>query len=383
MSHSIPFIDLSRYPTQWYTEIVAAWEHCLKTTQFVGGEEVARFEVALAKKLGVKHAVSCANGTDALIVALQAAGVQSGAKVAVPAVTFWAVYEAVVQIGAVPVFIDIDSEDLHLSFDQLQEAHTQFGLTAVIYPHMFGWTSNAIFSVRDFARKEGIRLIEDGAQAFGVTLEDGSSIFSGADIATQSFYPAKVFGGCMDGGAVLTNSEQDADTVRSLCNHGRDQHFLHGAVGWNSRMSGLQAAFLNIQLGQIDAILKDRLTSLAFYSKHMQDVHEAKLSLPPSGICGNGYLAVITMESSLRDSFQNTLKQAGIATGQVYPLPMHRQAPASNSLRISDLTNSERFCSQVVNLPLFYGMTCEELERVVSVVNGFFAQLEQPVAHNQ
>jgi len=383
MSQSVPFIDLSRYPAEWYTQVVAAWEHCLRTTQFVGGEEVAKFEVALARRLGVNHAVSCANGTDALIVALQAAGVKAGDKVAVPAVTFWAVYEAVVQIGAVPVFVDIDPEDLHLSLEELKKAHSQFGLSAAIYPHMFGWTSKAIFSVRNFAQREGIRLIEDGAQGFGVTMEDGSSVFSGADIATQSFYPAKVFGGCMDGGAVLTSSENDAEIVRSLCNHGRDQHFLHGAVGWNSRMSGLQAAFLNIQIAQIDSILQDRLASLAFYSEQLGDLARARLFLPPDGIGGNGYLAVVNIESSLREPFQSTLKQAGIGTGQVYPVPMHLQAPATNSLRISDLTNSERFCSQVVNLPLFYGMTSEELEKVVSVVNGFFAQLEQPVAQNQ
>ena len=191
--------------------------------QFIGGAEVATLESRLQQSLHVAHAISCANGTDAIQLALRAVGVGAGDTVLVPNVTFWATFEAVVNVGAHPVTVDADIRDGGVCFESFERALREIRPKAALVAHLYGWGSARLNDLRALCRQHGVPLIEDGAQAYGVTYQ-GAPIFQGADISTTSFYPAKVLGAAGDGGAVFTDNAELADKVRRLGNHGRTAH---------------------------------------------------------------------------------------------------------------------------------------------------------------
>ena len=195
-SRRIPFIDLKPLVAEVTSDALAAFAEQLRQCEFVEGPSVARLEQVLSSELGLPHAVACSNGSDALVLGLRALGVRPGHKVALPDLTFWASYEAIVEVGAVPVLIDIDPDDLQMSFARFVEASERMALDAAILVHLFGWASARVEDFRSFARERRILLLEDAAQAFGV--RTGSApLLAGAQAATLSFFPAKVIGAPM------------------------------------------------------------------------------------------------------------------------------------------------------------------------------------------
>lgn len=368
----VPFIDLGRLVARIRGDVIADWTACLDKCEFVGGPRVAAVEKKLAGVLGVPHVVSCANGTDALLVALQAQGVKRGMKVALPNLTFWATFEAVAQLGAVPVLVDIDPDDLHVSLDELRSAHDAHRFDALMLVHLFGWTSTRLPEIRAFCKERNVAVVEDGAQCFGVEAF-GKPILADAAVATLSFYPAKVVGGAMDGGAVTVQSKEHEAFLRSICNHGRSDHYSYAHVGWNSRMGGLQAAFLSRVLDEVPAILDSRRATAAFYRERLGSGESGKrirVYGPPNGdtsIVENGYLSVLTVEGKRGQEVVDALKAAGIGAARTYPETMDAQPPAkaAGAIAHGDLRRSRAFCERVVNLPLFYGMTNDEREAAV------------------
>src|SRR5262249_9901474 len=193
-------------------QVARAVTGCLDRCEFVGGPRVSALEKKLASVLGVPNVVSCANGTDALIVGLQALGVKRGSKVALPNLTFWATFEAVVALGATPVLIDVDPDDLQMSLAALKSAHDAHRFDTAMLVHLYGWASAQLKEIRAFCKERNIALLEDGAQCFGVEAF-GRPVLADATVATLSFYPAKVVGGAMDGGAVTMQSEEHSKLV--------------------------------------------------------------------------------------------------------------------------------------------------------------------------
>ena len=321
------------------------------TNEFIGGGPTTqRFEAALAQKLDAKYAVACANGTDALQLALRACGIERGHRVAIPNLTFWATFEAVVNVGATPVLLDINPDDLQMDLDELLRAHHSRRFDAVILVHLFGWCSGRLAEFRGVCRDKRITLIEDGAQAFGVQYE-GQSVFADADVATISFHPAKAIGGIGDGGAVLTRSERIAKRVRALANHGRAGHYEHAVVGWNSRMDAIQAAWLLRALEVSDKVIEGRRAALTELTK-------------TGGIgadLGNAYLDVRQVDHPR--AVAEKLREKGVEARHIYPLTIDDQ-PGSAGLAIhtGGLMQSRRFTERVINLPLWYGMTAEQVE---------------------
>lgn len=363
----IPFIDLKRYETGFMERWLEKVSAMSARSEFVGGPEVASLERGLIQRLGVEHAITCANGTDALQLALRAMGVGRGDIVIVPDVTFWATFEAVVNVGAQPVTIDVDSLDGGVDFSALEQAIAKYAPKAAIVAHLYGWGSGNLTSIRELCRAKNVMLLEDGAQCFGVDF-DGTSIYSGAYVSTTSFYPAKVLGAAGDGGAVFTNDAAIAEKVRQLSNHGRTMHYGFGSVGWNSRMDALQAAFLNLSLDYIDARISSRRSSADYYRAHLVDL-PLQVMNPPKGYSENGYCNVCHLESELRTKLESTLKAEKVAFGNIYPGSMSTQSGAGEYLAGGvGGKNAEKFCNTVLNLPLFPYMTSEELERVVKVV---------------
>lgn len=359
----VPFIDLSRIVARVRNDVLTDWADCLEKCEFVGGPRVAAVERKLATTLGAPKVVSCANGTDALVVGLAAMGVGRGSKVALPNLTFWATFEAIVQLGATPVLVDVDPDDLQLSLDQLRSAHEIHRFDAAILVHLFGWTSARLGEIRAFCTERGVALLEDGAQAFGVDV-GGEPVLSKAEVATLSFYPAKVVGGAMDGGAITMQTGEREALVRSLCNHGRSDHYSYAHVGWNSRMGGVQAAFLSRVLDELPAILESRRKAAAFYRARLAGDGRVKVHGPPPGVVENGYLNVVTVAGKRSADLVDALKKAGVGAARTYPETMDIQAPVAKSGAIlhGDLTVSKRFCESVVNLPLFYGIREDECE---------------------
>ncbi|CAN5917340.1 DegT/DnrJ/EryC1/StrS family aminotransferase [soil metagenome] len=366
---AVPFIDLSRLVARIRGDVLASWTECLDKCEFVGGPRVGAVEKKLASVLGVPHVVSCANGTDALIVALQTIGVKRGMKVALPNLTFWATFEAVAQLGAIPVLVDIDPDDLQISLDELRSAHDAHRFDALMLVHLYGWTSGRLAEIRAFCKDRGIGVVEDGAQCFGVEVA-GKPVLADAAIATLSFYPAKVVGGAMDGGAVTVQSKEHEAFLRSICNHGRSDHYSYAHIGWNSRMGGLQAAFLSRVLDELPVILESRRESAAWYRQRLAGDERIRVFGPPPGVVENGYLNAITVEGKRGQEIVDALKAAGIGAARTYPETMDIQPPAkaAGTITHGDLARSRAFCEKVVNLPLFYGMREEEREAAVQAL---------------
>lgn len=373
----VPFVDLKRVSALIKEPALAAWEHALLNTEFVGGPTVTALEKTLGERLGARHVITCSSGTDALYIALQALGVGPGKKVALPNLTFWATYEAVAQLGATPVLIDIDPADLQIDIDEFKQVFAKARFDAAILVHLMGWATPRLAELRGFCRENGIALLEDGAQSYGVTV-DGRSVYEGALVSTLSFYPAKVVGGCMDGGAIMTDDAQLAELIRKLCNHGRATHYTYSHIGWNSRMGGISAGWLAELLRHDAAILSSRRELEARYRRFFTaELGDYVTPFgPPAGVTGNGYLSVCTLKRGSLEAVTAGLGAAGISVGRVYPETLDMQPPAAGALRFSSLEKGRLFCRSVINLPLFYGMTDAELERSQRV----FAQLLREVA---
>lgn len=367
---TVPFIDLSRLAARVRDDVLPAWTECLDGCEFVGGPRVNALEKKLASVLGTPRVVSCANGTDALIVGLQALGVKRGSKVALPNLTFWATFEAIAQLGAIPVLVDVDPDDLQVSLDELRSAHEKHRFDAAILVHLFGWTSARLAEIRAFCKEREVALLEDGAQCFGVEVS-GKPVLAEATAATLSFYPAKVVGGAMDGGAITLQTEAQEVYVRSLCNHGRSDHYSYAHVGWNSRMGGVQAAFISRVLDELPAILSSRREAAAFYRERLSAAGKRlRVYGPPAGVTENGYLNVVTVEGKTGIELADALKKVGIGAARTYPETMDVQPPvkATGAIFHGELEVSKRFCASVVNLPLFYGIRDDEREEAAAAL---------------
>lgn len=364
----VPFIDISRFEAGFKQKWLEKVDVMSSAAHFIGGAEVAALEKRLAEKLGVVHTIGCANGTDALQLALRALGVGAGDKVLVPNATFWATFEAVVNVGASPVTVDVDLSDGGVDFLAFEQALTEVKPKAAIIVHLYGWGSVRLSELRDLCAKQCVPLLEDGAQCFGTEYQ-GESIFKHALISTTSFYPAKVLGAAGDGGAVFTGDAELADTVRRLGNHGRTAHYGYGDVGWNSRLDALQAAFLNLSLDHIHARIASRREAVAFYLDHLPATG-IQLMNAPLGYEENGYCNVcLVHDASTKTRLETRLKAEGIGFGNIYPSVMSSQPGAKAYLQGHFGGQvGEQLCASVLNLPLFPYMTKEELKRVVEVV---------------
>ena len=365
---NIPFIDLKRVESDFHAALMEKFHTMVLNAQFVGGTEVSSLECRLQAELQVAHAVSCANGTDALQLALRAVGVGEGDVVLVPNVTFWATFEAVVNVGAKPVTVDVDLNDGGVCFEAFAQAIRESSPKAAVVAHLYGWGSARLLELRTLCHEQGVVLVEDGAQAFGVRYQ-GNPIYKGAHISTTSFYPAKVLGAAGDGGAVFTDDAELADKVRRLGNHGRTAHYGYGDVGWNSRLDSLQAAFLNLSLDYIQARIASRREAVAFYSEHLlaTGIH---LMNAPAGYEENGYCNVcLVPDAALKARLEARLKAEGIGFGNIYPGVMCSQ-PGAAAYLAGHFGGQvgEQLCASVLNLPLFPYMTEAELQRVVDVV---------------
>jgi UDP-2-acetamido-2-deoxy-ribo-hexuluronate aminotransferase len=364
----VPFIDLKRFEDG----LLECWnEKVLQLSaaaSFIGGAEVAQIEENLKELIECNYVVSCANGTDAIQLALRALDVEKDDLVLVPNMTFWATFEAVVNVGAIPVTVDSAVSDGGVDFEAFIEAVEKHRPKAAVIAHLYGWGSAKLQEIRDYCSTHNVLLVEDGAQCFGAKYKN-QSIYKDALISTTSFYPAKVLGAAGDGGAVFTNDELLARRTRQLANHGRTSHYGYGLVGWNSRLDSLQAAYLNLVIEFLPRRIESRLDAVTYYRQHLVGLGIDQMHAPADYV-ENGYCNVgLIADGNLKQAVENALKSEQIGFANIYPGIMSEQVCSKRYMRAHTGGNqAQEICRSVINLPVFPYITLSELSSVVEVV---------------
>jgi dTDP-4-amino-4,6-dideoxygalactose transaminase len=359
----MPMLDLVGQYHSIKEEMDAAVLGVLESGRYILGLNVAALEEEIAAYLGVRHAVGVASGTDALIIVLRAAGVGPGDEVIVPAYSFFATAEAVLSVGAEPVFVDIDPQTYCMDTSRIEGKITP-KTRALVPVHLYGHAAqmNRILAI---AAAHGLRVIEDNAQAFGATF-DGRKTGSLGDAGCLSFFPSKNLGGYGDGGMVVTDDGELAQMARRLRTHGWQRKYYPETVGYNSRLDELQAAMLRVKLKYVDG-WNERRRKLAH--EYTQRLGELGITTPVEmpGCRHVYHLYVARFER--RAQVQTALKEAGIASEVYYPQPLHHSVPCRHLLaRTGSLPQAEEASEQTLALPLYPAMTVNMVRHVVQVI---------------
>jgi dTDP-4-amino-4,6-dideoxygalactose transaminase len=360
----IPFLDLKAQFASIREEILAAVETVFASQQFVLGPQVAALEQELAAYCGSRHAIGVASGTDALVLALRAAGVAPGDEVIVPAMTFIATASAVAILGARPVVADIRPDTFNIDAKKIEAAITA-RTKAIVPVHLYGQPAE-MDVILEIGSRRGIPVIEDNAQAIGATYK-GRKTGTMGDFGCLSFYPTKNLGGAGDGGMVLTNSDEFAQRVRVLRDHGQTKKYVSAEPGWNSRLDELQAAVLRVKLGHLDRWNAARRAHAAQYNELLAKISGVTVPVVAPG-CGHVY-HLYTIRAPRRDHVQQFLTERGIASAVYYPVPLHLQpAFASLGYRAGDCPEAERAAGEILSLPMFPELTAAQVSRVGDAV---------------
>jgi UDP-2-acetamido-2-deoxy-ribo-hexuluronate aminotransferase len=358
----IPFVDLAAQQDRLRSEIEAGIARVLAHGKYILGPEVNELEERLADYSGAAHCISCANGTDALQIALMALGVGPDDEVITPGFTYIATAEAVRILGARPIYVDIDPVSYNLDPDLLEIAITA-RTRAIIPVSLYGQPAN-FERINAIAARHGIPVIEDAAQSFGAS-HHGRKSCNLSTIATTSFFPSKPLGCYGDGGAVFTSDAQLAQVIRQIARHGQERRYYHVRVGINSRLDTLQAAILLPKLAILDDEIAMRQRVAEAYSAQL-----GNLGTPTPRVAQRNVStwAQYTLRVLQRDQFQIKLKAKGIPTTVHYPLPINRQPAVADSNAV--LPEGDRAADEVVSLPIHPYMNDKTISRVVEAVAG-------------
>ncbi|GAA5172778.1 MULTISPECIES: DegT/DnrJ/EryC1/StrS family aminotransferase [Amycolatopsis] len=360
----IPLVDLAVQHRQVADEVAAGWAEVLATTAFVGGPAVSAFEAEFAAYVGAKHCIGVGNGTDALELALRAAGVGAGDECVLPANTFIATAEAVVRAGARPVLVDCDEDTGLLDVDAISGVLTD--RTAAILPvHLYGQPA-PVERILPLARAIGAVVVEDAAQAQGAR-RHGAGAGTLGDLAGTSFYPGKNLGAYGDGGAVLTGDAELAEQVRLLSAHGSPRKYEHEIVGFNSRLDTLQAVVLSAKLKRLEGWNEARRAAAARYDDLLAGLPQVTTPVVLPGNEPVWHLYVVRVPD--RDRVLAHLRDHGIGAGVHYPTPVHRtEAFAWLGYAEGDFPVAEKVGGELLSLPLYAEITPEQQERVVGTL---------------
>ena len=362
------FRDLHRQYEAMRAEMDEALLGAARSGAYIMGPQVAELEQQLAAYVGVKHCISCANGTDALRLALMALGIGSGDAVFVPDFTFFATAEAVAMVGATPIFVDVDKDTFNIDDNDLcikirDNQNKGLAPRAVIAVDLFGRPAD-YDSLQEVCEEYGLLLVEDGAQGFGGFLYDDRKNCSFGDISTTSFFPAKPLGCYGDGGALFTNNDDYAAMLRSLRVHGKGtDKYDNVRLGLNSRLDTLQAAVLQIKLRHFN----EELEAVNRVARKYDELLAGKIKTP---IVPNGYTsswAQYTIQADNRDEIQARLKSAGIPSMVYYPRTMSQQTAFAH-LGQKPCPVAKRLTETVLSLPMHPYLTDEEIETIASLI---------------
>jgi len=365
---NVPMVDLRQQYHDLKSDIDKSLADVLEQTQFILGSNVRSFEAECAEYLGVKHAIGCANGTDALHLAMLALQLGPGDEVITTPFTFIATAEAIAYVGATPVFVDIDPNSYNLSIDQLEAAITE-RTKAIVPVHLFGMPCD-MSSLMALASAKNLHVIEDCAQSFGATT-NGKQTGSIGDIGCFSFFPSKNLGAFGDGGMVTTNDDALAEDLKMYRSHGSKVRYIHQVIGYNSRLDEMQAAILRQKLPHIDRFNAERRRVAARYNEQMADlpVQLPQLENPNPSESSVTVFHQYMFLSDHREAIQAALTAENIASAIYYPIPLHKQVAIQNEMTSTpSCPVSESHSERCLSLPIYPELADDTIDRIVSVV---------------
>lgn len=390
---NIPLLNLKRQYKNIEEEVNASVLECFKNAQYIMGENVKQFEKEIAEKIGVKHAITVGNGTDALIIALKSLGIKEGDEVITTDYTFFATAEAIRFVGATPVFCDVELDTYNIDPSQIEEKITD-KTKAIICVHLFG-NACKMDQINDIAKRHNLYVIEDAAQAINSQYK-GKNVGNLADLACFSFFPTKNLGCFGDGGMITTNDDDLATIIRALKVHGSGENgmkayailndeevevveqnsgdntvynplkYYNYLIGHNSRLDEIQAAILRIKLKHLDEYTENRRS---ISHKYIDALKNTSLVMPTEAEGGKHVFHLFILQSENREEIESKLKEKGIATGTYYKVPMHLQK-AFNDLgyKKGDFPNAEYLSERTFAIPLFPEMNDEEREYIINSI---------------
>jgi UDP-2-acetamido-2-deoxy-ribo-hexuluronate aminotransferase len=375
IDQNIQMVDLR---TQYYhikEEVDKAVLECIESTEFINGSPVKRFQAAFESYLGVKHVIPCANGTDALQVAMMALNLKQGDEVIVPSFTYVATAEVIALLGLTPVMIDSNQDTFNVTAELIEAAITP-KTKAIVPVHLFGQSCD-MESIMALANKHGLFVIEDNAQAIGAdyTFSNGTKQKTGTigHIGCTSFFPSKNLGCYGDGGAIMTNDDDLAQKIRMVANHGQSKKYYHQVVGVNSRLDSIQAVILDVKLKRLDTYSAARNNTANYYDYAFKNIAELQTPVRQPNSTHVFHQYTLQVKSNQRTALQAHLQKQGIPSMIYYPVPLYKQEAFKHYQSEGFfLPVTEKLCQSVVSLPIHTEMDEALLSYITEGVISFF-----------
>lgn len=370
----IQMVDLITQYENIKSDVDAAIQEILSKAQFINGPYVKQFQSDMEEYLGVKHVIPCANGTDALQIALMSLDLQPGDEVITPSFTYIATTEVIALLRLKPVFVDVNEDDFCMDVEHLKKVITS-KTKAIVPVHLYGQAAN-MEEIMQIAEERGVKVIEDNAQAIGCDYKfsDGSVKKTGAigHIGATSFFPSKNLGCYGDGGAIFTNDDELAAKMRMIANHGQSERYYHDVVGCNSRLDSIQAAVLVVKLKKLDEYIAARNKVAKYYDSELSKIPGIKVPerTPHSNHVFHQY--TLQLEGIDRDGLHKFLAEKDVPSMIYYPVPGHKQKMfASFGVADSDLPVTDALTKKVLSLPVHTEMEHEQLTFICETIKEF------------
>ena len=370
----LQLVDLKTQYEKIKEEVDKAILDVIATAAFINGPEVKEFQKDLGNYLGVKHVIPCANGTDALQISLMALGLKPGDEVISPSFTYIATAEVIGLLNLTPVFIDVDRQNFTIDIQSLRNAITK-KTKAIVPVHLYGHCAN-MEEILKIANEFNIPVIEDTAQALGseFTFSDGSVKKAGTigTVGCTSFFPSKNLGCYGDGGAIMTNDDDLAKTIRMVASHGQSKKYFHDIIGVNSRLDSIQAAVLRVKLPYLKEYILARKSAASYYSKAFEPFEELETPFVEEWSDHGFHQYTLVLHNVDREALITYLKSKDIPSNVYYPMPTHKQGAFKNTFekRVS-LENTEYLTQTVLSLPIHTELDTEQLEYITSSIIEF------------
>ncbi|MDO4826825.1 MAG: DegT/DnrJ/EryC1/StrS family aminotransferase [Bacteroidia bacterium] len=380
MANQIQMIDLKGQYLKIKDEVDAGIQAVIDDTAFINGPAVKQFSEHLSRYMDGRYVTTCANGTDALQIALMALGLRPGDEVIVPAFTYVASAEVIALLGLTPVMVDVDYGTFNVTVENVKKGLSS-KTKAIIPVHLFGQSCD-MEPILEFAKEHGLYIIEDNAQAMGAeySFSDGRKAKTGAmgTIGCTSFFPTKNLGCYGDGGAIFTEDEELAERIHMVANHGQRVKYHHDVIGCNSRLDSIQAAILDVKLKHLDEYCAARHKAAAYYTERFKAFDpEGKYFITPEEMPESTHVYhqyTLKIKDGKRDGLKAHLAQSGIPSMIYYPLPLQEQTAFKHITRAAEALENSRACAySVLSLPIHTEMTREIQDRVIAAVESFFA----------
>ena len=375
---NIQMVDLRGQYLKIKEEVDAAVQEVIESCAYINGPAVHRFKDNLSEYLNIQHVVPCANGTDALQIALMALDLKPGDEVIVPAFTYVATAEVIALLQLKPVMVDVDRDTFNLTAELIEPAITS-RTRAVVPVNLFGQSCD-MEPIMQLARRHKLYVVEDNAQAIGAdyTFKNGTVKKTGTigHIGCTSFYPSKNLGAYGDAGAIYTDIPEIAHKLRLIANHGQNKRYYHQIVGVNSRLDAIQAAILDIKLKHLDAYARARQQAAAYYDSAFADLHQVQIPVRQPNSTHVFHQYTLIVKEGSRDALQDHLQEAGIPNMVYYPVPLYEQEAFKDKARTAEdkLPATEYLCERVISLPMHTELSEEELAYISGEVMAFFGE---------